>query len=135
MLLTVGKCRRTLGALDYLSSVLCLVCVKLILNENIAAKILRQLMRLGNLYNKVNALVDQVCWLIRNKVKVLVGTIRIAWYDIEIEAAVHTIGRPDDMLADRVINQVSQRLQLVKDLTDQQWLSLIYEWVLCAILS
>ena len=92
-------------------------------------------MRLGNLYNKVNALVDQICWLIRNKVKVLVGTIRIAWYDIEIEAAVHTISRPDDMLADRVINQVSQRLQLVKDLTDQQWLSLIYEWVLCAILS
>ena len=129
MLLTVGECRRTLGALDYLSSVLCLVCVKLILNENIAAKILRQLMRLGNLYNKVNALVDQVCWLIRNKVKVLVGTIRIAWYDIEIEAAVHTIGRTDDMLADRVINQVSQRLQLVKDLTDQQWLSIICEGV------
>jgi hypothetical protein len=86
-------------------------------------------MCLGNLYNKVNALVDQVCWLIRNKVKVLVGTIRIAWYDIEIEAAVHTIGRPDDMLADRVINQVSQRLQLVKDLTDQQWLSIICKGV------
>lgn len=86
-------------------------------------------MRLGNLYNKVNALVDQICWLIRNKVKVLVGTIRIAWYDIEIEAAVHTIGRTDDMLADRVINQVSQRLQLVKDLTDQQWLSIICEGV------
>lgn len=86
-------------------------------------------MRLGNLYNKVNALVDQVCWLIRNKVKVLVGTIRIAWYDIEIEAAVNTISRPDNMLADRVINQVSQRLQLVKDLTDQQWLSIICEGV------
>ena len=86
-------------------------------------------MCLGNLYNKVNALVDKVCWLIWNKVKVLVGTIRIAWYDIEIEAAVKTISRPDNMLADRVINQVSQRLQLVKDLTDQQWLSIICEWV------
>ncbi len=135
MLLTVGECRRTFAALDYLSSVLCLVCVKLILNENIAAKILRQLTRLGNLYNEVNPFFDQVCWLVRIKVKVLVGTIRIARYDIEIEATVHTIGRPDDRLADRVINQVSQPLQLVKDLTDQQWLSLICEWVFCATLS
>lgn len=108
-------------AFNDLSSVLGLIKVELVLNKHITAHIFGQFRNVINLHDKINALVDQVRWLIWNEIKiagVAARAIRIYGHDVQADVAMNFVGRPDQFGSDWVVNQVGERLQLVEAFTN-----------------